>query len=450
MSSVHTKPSGTRKKPRRRQKTLRLREKSLFLLLIFVFFLGAFCSYVMFNTPLPAKITRVFSIHVSTEDSVQDQSHSNQSSLVSNIDFAENTPNDAAQNPTAHDQAKALLGDMSLEEKIYQMFIVTQEQLTGFQGTVTQSGETSINAIQDYPVGGIIYFEENLIDPDQVTAMIGNLQQAAKIKLFISVDEEGGRVSRLGKNDHMNVTQFSSMMEIGSQGEEAVKNATSTIGRELLALGFNLDFAPVADVFTNPENTVIGDRALSTDPATAAALIPKAVEGFRESGILCTLKHFPGHGDTAADSHSGAVYLNGSLEKLEQSEFLPFRAGIEAGADMVMVGHICTPDITGDVPASLSSEMVTNILRNRLGFKGVVVTDAMNMSAITSQYDSASAAVNAIQAGVDIILIPSDFHTAYQGVFSAVQDGRLSENRIDESVIRILETKIRQGIISTT
>lgn len=454
MSEVNKKRSGARRTPKRRKQKQGLRGKPLFLLLIVTFFSGAICSYVVFNTQLPAKAGAMILTHAAIEQEGGEESQvtegdTQQEEPVNEVPVTtEKTEIEYEPELTDRDKAETLLEDMTLEEKIYQMFIVTQEQLTGFSGTVTQSGETSQNAVKQKPVGGIIYFQDNLKNPDQVVSMISDIQSASKTKLFISVDEEGGRVSRLGGNSSMNVTKFPAMMEVGSQGEDAVKNATATIGKEIFELGFNLDFAPVADVYTNPDNTVIGDRALSTDPETAAALVAKAVEGFQASGMLCTLKHFPGHGDTAGDSHSGAVYLNGDLDKLEQNEFLPFKAGIQAGADMVMVGHINTPDVTGtDEPASLSSQMVIEILRGELGFEGVVITDAMNMSAITNRYDSGTAAVKAIQAGVDIVLMPSDLSSAYSGVLGAVQDGRISEERIDESVMRILETKVRQEII---
>ena len=208
--------------------------------------------------------------------------------------------------------AKQILDDMTLEERIYQMFIVTQEQLTGVSN-VTRSGETSRIAIEKYPVGGIIYFGNNLVSREQCIAMIKNIQSYSEIDLFIAVDEEGGKVARLGNKSEMGTTAFEPMGIIGSTGDTSKAYEVGyTIGTEISEFGFNLDFAPVADVYSNPENTVIGDRAFSTDPQEAAELVSACVQGFCDSGILCTLKHFPGHGDTIADSHYGEAQITKS------------------------------------------------------------------------------------------------------------------------------------------
>lgn len=345
-------------------------------------------------------------------------------------------------------KAEAILSEMSLDEKIYQLFIVTQEQLTGFTGVVTQSGETSQAAVQQKPVGGIIYFKENLNSTEQVTNMISNIQSASKLGLFISVDEEGGRVSRLTGKSDLGVTQHPPMLEVGKNGTDAAFKIGKQIGAEIKQLGFNLDFAPVADIFNNSENTVISNRAFSTNSRDAAELVSAAVKGFHESDMLCTLKHFPGHGNTTADSHVGLARSDKSLKELQKEEFLPFISGIEAGADFIMVGHICVPQITGEsVPATLSHKMVTEVLRQELGFEGLIITDAMNMGAITALYNSGDAAVKAIDAGVDMILMPASFSDAVDGIKDAVSGGELSEERIDDSVSRILEVKLRKGII---
>lgn len=344
--------------------------------------------------------------------------------------------------------AELILSEMSLEEKIYQLFIVTQEQLTGFSGVVTQSGETSQNAVQQKPVGGIIYFKENLNSTEQVINMIANIQSASKLGLFISVDEEGGRVSRLTGKSDLGVSQQPSMLEVGKNGTKAAYKTGKQIGAEIKRLGFNLDFAPVADIFSNSENTVISDRAFSTNSHDAAELVSAVVDGFHNSKMLCTLKHFPGHGDTTTDSHVGLAYSDKSFEELQKEEFLPFISGIEAGADFIMIGHICVPQITGEsVPSTLSYEMVTKVLRQELGFNGVIITDAMNMGAITTLYNSGDAAVKAIKAGVDMILMPMNFSDAVDGINKAVSSGELSEERINDSVERILEIKLRNGII---
>lgn len=332
------------------------------------------------------------------------------------------------------DRAQALLAELTLREQVLQMFIVTPSQLDRAQ-------------VENRAVGGVIFFAEDIQTPEQVTGQIAALQSASAIGMFISVDEEGGRVARLGSNPAMGMTKLPDMGGIAS--DEAAYQVGLTLAGELGRYGFNLDFAPVADVNSNPANPVIGSRAFSSDPETAAGRVAACVAGFREGGMLCTLKHFPGHGDTAADSHLGAAVSGKTLEELRQCELLPFAAGIEAGAPLVMVGHISLPRITGDeTPACLSEELTTGLLRRELGFAGVIITDSMSMRAITDGYTAAEAAVLAIRAGADIVLMPEDLDAAVEGVMAALEAGELTEQRIDESVTRILSLKLEQGIIS--
>lgn len=363
-------------------------------------------------------------------------------------DESTSTPDNTSHALTVDEAAQVLLEGMSLHEKVCQLFIVTPEELTGISGTATVGGASTKVALQDYPVGGLVYFAGSILTPDQCTAMIENTQSYSQLGLFIAVDEEGGTVARIGRNSAMGTTSFPDMATVGAQGTDAAYNVGLTIGSEITQFGFNLDFAPVADVNTNPDNPVIGSRAFSSDAEEAAELVASAVQGFRDGGILCCLKHFPGHGDTATDSHYGLAETTKALDELRETEFLPFRAGIGAGAELVMVGHISTPSITGDsVPASLSSYMVTDILRGELGFDGLVVTDSLSMEAITDQYGSGEAAVLAVQAGVDLLLMPEDLSAAVSALEDAVADGTVSESRIDESVLRILTVKLEYGII---
>lgn len=350
--------------------------------------------------------------------------------------------------PAERAQARQILEEMTLEEKICQLFLVTHDQLAGVSG-VTQSGPATEAAIEKYPVGGVIYFSPNLRSREQTARMIADLQSYSKLGLFVSVDEEGGVVTRLGHNSAMGVTDFPNMGVIGEDGDpDGAYEVGYTLGTEIAELGFNLDFAPVADVDSNPKNPVIGVRAFHSDPQIAASLVAACVEGFGDSGMLCTLKHFPGHGDTASDSHYGAVSVDKTLQELEECELLPFRAGIEAGAPCVMVGHISLPEVTNDtLPATLSFEIVSCLLREQMGFEGLIITDSMSMQAITDHYDSGEAAVMAIRAGVDVILMPQSLSGAIDGVREAVENGELPQWRIDESVLRIIETKLRSGII---
>lgn len=340
---------------------------------------------------------------------------------------------------------QAQISEMSLEKKIYQLFFVTPESLTGVD-MVTQAGDATKAALEQYPVGGIIYFSQNIEDETQITTMTSNSQSYSKIPLFIGVDEEGGSlVARIANNPNFQVPTFPDMKEIGASGDPyKAYEVGSSIGSYLKKYGFNMDFAPDADVLINPENTAIGSRSFGSDPQLVSQMVAEEVKGLEEQNVTAVLKHFPGHGSTAEDSHNGAAVVNRSLEELRSAEFLPFEAGIQAGADVVMVGHLQVPQIIpDDTPASLSSVMITDILRNELGFDGLVITDSLSMGAVTEYYTPAEAAVMCIQAGGDMLLIPEDFHQAYQGVLDAVNNQTLSEERINESLTRILRVKYK-------
>ncbi len=340
--------------------------------------------------------------------------------------------------------AEEIIEDMSLYSKLCQLFIVTQEEITGV-GTVIQSGETSRAAIEKYPVGGIIYFAQNFISPEQTTDMIKGIQSFSEIPLFIAVDEEGGSVARLSNNPDMKLEKKPSMGNVES--EESAYSLCRAIGEDIKALGFNLDFAPVADVNSNPDNPVIGDRAFSDNSEETAKYVAAAVRGFKESGVLCTLKHFPGHGDTEDDSHDGYTELKRSLNELRKIEFPPFKAGAEAGADFVMLGHISLPEITGNnIPATLSPDVVS-LLREEIGFEGLILTDSLSMKAITDRYSAADAAVSAVKAGADVLLMPESLSEAVGGIAAAIERGEITEERINQSVFKILDKKIKCGII---
>lgn len=345
-------------------------------------------------------------------------------------------------------QARQLLADMSLEDKVAQLFVITPEALTGIED-VTAAGESTSQAYDACPVGGLVYFQNNLESEDQLRTMLTNMRQIstsrAGVPAFLSIDEEGGEVARIANHENFSVENTGPMREIGRSGDKAEAHAAgAAIGGYLKDFGFNLDYAPVADVAASEENSVIGNRSFGTDPQTVGEMTAEAVKGFKSQGMLTVLKHFPGHGSTTEDSHQEFAYNNKTKEELKSQDFVPFQSGIEAGADMVMVGHICVPNVTGDdTPSSLSAKVVTDILRGELGFKGLVITDALNMGAISGSYESAEAAVRALEAGCDLLLMPEDFQTALQGVLDGVNSGRITEERIDESVKRILEVKTR-------
>lgn len=339
-------------------------------------------------------------------------------------------------------RAQAMLRTMELEEKVYQLFIVTPEALTGVDAA-TIAGDATREALEAKPVGGLIYFSKNLVNREQTQAMLETTQSYAKKPLLLAVDEEGGTVARAGSNPDMGVTSFGNMADYGDAGDtQAVREVGETIGQELLELGFNLDFAPVADVLTNPSN-VIGRRAFSSDPKTAADMVKAMVEGMEAAGCPSTLKHFPGHGDTTGDTHDGPTATRRSLDDMRSCEFLPFQAGIDAGAPLVMVGNFAAPLLTGnDDPVCFSRVVTTDLLRGELGFTGVIVTDALNMAAVSgSRFNSAEAAVKALDAGADLLLMPENLDEAVQGVLKAIEDGTLTESRIDDSVARVLTLK---------
>ena len=335
---------------------------------------------------------------------------------------------------------------MTTEEKVWQLFITTPEGLTGVT-TATQAGETTRAALAERPVGGICYFAANLVDRTQTMAMLDNTQSYAKTPLFLGVDEEGGRVSRAGSNEAMGVTHFEAAATYGARADMAeVYQVGSTLASELSALGFNVDFAPVADVVTNPNNTEIGDRSYSDDPQVAAAMVSAMVDGLQRGGMVSCLKHFPGHGSTETDSHQGKSVSNRTVEELESCEWIPFQAGIDKGAAMVMVSHLTNENLS-DLPADLSPEVI-GYLRDELGFDGLIVTDSHQMGAITDYYTSGEAAVLALKAGVDMVLMPMDLRDAFDGVMDALEDGTLTQARIDESVLRILAVKYSFGILA--
>ena len=339
------------------------------------------------------------------------------------------------------------LSKMTLKEKIGQLFVICTDSLDF--NAETEVTEKMRKNLEEYKPGGVIFFSYNLKNRTQVKEMISDMQKNAEIPLFIAVDEEGGSVARIANSKNMQTTKFPAMAEIGKTGDS--KNAYhvgETIGKEIYELGFNLDFAPVADINTNAENTEIGNRSFGSEPKTVADMVSQEVKGLQAQGVSATLKHFPGQGQCGEDTHKGYVELNATIDRLRDVEFLPFKSGISAGADMVMMSHVAVSQITGqETPASLTKLMVTDILREELQFDNVIITDAMNMKVITKFYDADQAAVMAIEAGNDMILMPDNFEQAFEGVLEAVKDGTLSESQIDEAAGRVLSVKIKRGIL---
>ena len=350
--------------------------------------------------------------------------------------------------PTADDadqlraRAEEILSGMTLHEKVCQLFIVYPEAITGVS-RVTAAGETTRKALEEYPVGGFLYDRKNMVSKEQLTDMLTTVQTYSEIPLILTCDEEGGRVNRLMST--VGTTWVGPMLDYKDQGTDVAFENARTIAADLVSCGFNTDLAPVADVWSNPENTVIGDRAYSDDFQQAAELVAAAVEGFHDGGVATAIKHFPGHGDTSADSHEGAVYVERTLEELRQEELVPFQAGIDAGTDMVMVGHLIVSDVD-DQPAPFSYAIVTELLREEMGFDGVVITDGLQMKAMTDAYSSAEIALKAVKAGVDLLLCPEDLESAVDALTQAVEEGEITMARLDESVLRILTLKLERGL----
>lgn len=352
------------------------------------------------------------------------------------------TPTPRTSAEVRKDAAQTLLDGMTTQEKICQLLIVHPEALTG-GGTVTGMTDELAAALREYPVGGVLLSAGNITSGEQLAALTAALSNGCKTAPLISVDEEGGRVARLMNT--VGTTKLGSMYSYRAQGTQGAHDNAQTIARDIAAYGFNTDFAPVADVWTNKRSNAIGDRAYSDDYDEAAELVAAAVKGFHDGGVICCLKHFPGHGSTKTDSHDGTATVDKTLPQLRQEDLKPFVSGIAAGADMVMVGHLTVPTMD-DVPASVSRKIVTNLLRYDLGFRGVIVTDGLQMQAL-AQYTDGEKAVLALAAGNDMLLEISDVPGTVAAIEKALADGTLSRAALDESVLRILQLKLAHGIV---
>lgn len=362
---------------------------------------------------------------------------------------------------------KAIIDKMTLEQKVAQLFVVSPETLTGVD-SVQYAGDMTYQALQDYPVGGIVFAKDNIDSSSQFGTMTDNLQSYSEdisgLPLFLAAAEEGGSASVLGNNDNLDEyyensysdddsdyssssansvhSGATSMSEIGRKDDSNnAYEAGKSIGSLMSAYGLNLDLAPVADVLSG-NSTGIGDRTFGTDVQTVSDMALEVIRGIQEEDVNAAMKYFPGYG-AASSNMSGFPVINSSLDELKKKEFLPYSNAIAQGLDFVMVGHISVPNVTGDdTPASLSEKMISEVLRKDLGFKGIVMTDYLNDKTIVKNYSAADAAVKAIQAGADLLLEPDDLEAAYEGVLKAVKKGDITEDRLDESIYRILRVKL--------
>lgn len=346
--------------------------------------------------------------------------------------------------PDTEAYARSLVEQMTLREKVCQLLVVWPESLTG-TGAVTAVTPQLAAALKTYPVGGVVLMAANLKTPQQVRDLTSGLQLMSYIDLFICVDEEGGRVGRLMST--IGTTRLNNMYSYRYQGTPTAYANGVTLGNDVMRYGFNVDFAPVADVWSNPANTAIGDRAYSDDYDEAATLISAAVQGFRSTGVICCLKHFPGHGSTVTDSHYGFAVVDKTLPQLRGEDLKPFAAGIDAGAEMVMTGHIIVPSVDPNMPATLSYALTTELLRNEMGFKGVVVTDALRMTG-AGNLSQGEKAVQSVLAGADLLLGLTELPEVVAALENAVQTGRIPEAQLDAAVTRILTLKLNHDLIS--
>ena len=362
---------------------------------------------------------------------------------------------DVPVGPSLEDKVEEQLRQMTLREKVGQMIFIRPEDLdtTIHWNTFDDLMPLELQEVNDcmkgvnekYPVGGIILYAWNIKDETQLSRFISQIR-LLKGSPLLCIDEEGGRVARIANNANFNVKKYESMSAIGITGDPAnAYECGNTIGTYLKKYGFDIDFAPVADVNTNPENIVIGARAFSDNPEVAAPMVTNYLQGLKDAGITGCIKHFPGHGDTKADTHYGYAQTLKTWDEMMNCEMITFKAGINWGCQFIMTAHIGTPNVTGsDIPATMSSVILQDKLRGELDYQNIIITDAIEMGAITQQYTSAEAAVGSILAGVDIVLGPKDFVDAYDAVVKAVEDGIITEERINQSVRRILTYRMKK------
>ena len=350
--------------------------------------------------------------------------------------------------PVAAEQSKAehVLTSMTTEEKIAQMIMPAFRWKTDSEGNktnVTEITDDIAATLKKHPYAGVILFAQNTATNAGTTRLVDALQKANaaggdRPQLIISTDQEGGNVTRLTQG-----TMMPGNMALGAINDVSVtKEVATMMGKELTAIGINADFAPDVDVNSNPANPVIGVRSFSDDAQTVANHGSAFVEALNSTGVISTLKHFPGHGDVKTDTHYGYAQTQKTWAEMLSCEMVTFRAGINWGCQLVMTAHIGAPKVIGsDIPSTMSSVMLQNKLRGELGYRNIIVTDALEMGAITKQYTNVDAVLGCLQAGVDIVLCPKEYAEVFDAVVKAVENGTISETRLNDSVRRILMLK---------
>lgn len=336
-----------------------------------------------------------------------------------------------------------VIENMSVEEKIGQMIF---SSISG-----TELGAEEEKLIHQYKVGGIIVNKKNITSPSQMVAYMNSLKEENKnnVPLFFGIDQEGGRIAKLPGD----LRAIPSHFEIGKQNDPSFAFEIGTVlGKLVSSFGFNVNFAPVLDINSNPENPVIGDRSFGINPDVVSKLGIQMMKGIQGENIIPAIKHFPGHGDTSVDSHDELPVVQKTMPELEQMELIPFKQAIAEGADMVMIAHILLPSIDPEFPSSMSEAIITDLLREKIGFDGVVITDDMTMEAITNSFDIGKASVMSVKAGADIVMVAHEFENVVKAITAlttAVENGEITEERIDQSVERILKLKNKYSLKDT-
>lgn len=345
------------------------------------------------------------------------------------------------------DALKAQIAEMTIEDKVAGLFFVTPESITGV-GTAVQAGNGTKEALEEFPVGGIIYFKKNIQSEEQIKEMIANTQSYSENRLFFGVNEEGGSVSSVSSK--LDVADVETAETLGqNQTTDATYETGKTIGAYLSELGFNVNFAPVADVETDAENDLLGDRSYGSDAGLVASHVSAMVKGLEETGVSACVKGFPGIGSANKDPEDGLAITERTLEEMQSTEFLGFQAAIAENADFIMVSNVTAPQLVGGeyIPSCMSKDIVNGILREQLGYEGIIITSPLNEVAITDYYTSSEATIMAIEAGADMILMPDSFEEAYYGLLAEVLEGNISEERIDESLLRIYKVKYADALV---
>ena len=355
----------------------------------------------------------------------------------SNTEKKEEEKKEEKKEETIEEKVDKIINDMTIDEKIGQLMIIAYRK--------PKMDDTLKKELEEIKPGGFILFKENMTTYDNTLKMIKDIKSTSKIPMFISIDQEGGRVQRLNAiTGDITASSIPNMQTVGNKDDvELTKKLGKVMAEELRVFGINLDFAPDTDIFSNPNNTVIGNRSFGTTAEIVSKHSVALGNSLKENGVIPVYKHFPGHGDTVTDSHVDLPIVNKSKEELLELEIKPFIEAINNNADIIMVAHLAIPSLNGDnTPVTFSKTVINDFLKGELGYKGLVITDALNMKALTNYYSEEEICPNALLAGVDILLYPNDNLVCFNSLKKAVEDGTITEERIDESLRKILTLKV--------